>query len=265
MADDVVRAILALWDAWDGVARVGDKATGRYLSRAPSYVISTGRYGRIDGAVNLGPAPYDRPLLAQAGSSAEGVAFAGHHADHVFTVQSDMDSAVAFRTRIRQTAATAGRDPDQVYVLPGVVPFIGKTLAQAEAQLRTLTDLAGLEHLLAKLARFTGLPVQNMALDAPVSIRPEDLPDNRFSNSRARMLVANAREAGLTLRQLAARFAAGRGHLLLVGTGPQIAATMQDWLDAGAADGFNVMVPELPRGIADFGAHVLPHLRRHEP
>lgn len=265
MADDVVRAVLALWNAWDGVARVGDKATGRYLSQAPAHVRTTGRYGRIDGAVNLGPVPYDRPLLAQAGSSAEGVAFAGHHADHVFTVQSDMNSTVAFRARIRQTAAAAGRDPDTVKVLPGVVPFIGETLAEAEAQLQTLTDLAGLDHLLAKLARFTGLAVQDMALDAPLSIRPEDLPGNRFSNSRARLLVAHARVAGLTMRQLAARFAAGRGHLLLVGTGPQIAATMQTWLDAGAADGFNVMVPELPHGIADFGAHVLPHLRRHAP
>ncbi len=38
-------------------------------------------------------------------------------------------------------------------------------------------------------------------------------------------------------------------------------ATLDDWIAHGAADGYNVMPPLLPDGIAAFGRHVVPHLR----
>ncbi|MCL7466377.1 NtaA/DmoA family FMN-dependent monooxygenase [Phaeovulum sp. NW3] len=261
LAEDVVQAVRALWAQWDGVERVADKASGRYLSRAPDQTAHRGRYGATGGPVNLSPAPHARPLLAQAGSSAEGMAFAARHADHVFTVQSDMASAKAFRAPIRAGAAAAGRDSDAVKVLPGVVAFIAETREKAEAQLQTLTDRIGLDHLLVKLGRFTGLSFDGFDLDRELPFGPDDLQENRFSNSRAHLLLAEARRNRLTLRQLIARFAAGRGHLLLVGTGADVARVLKDWVAEGAADGFNIMPPELPQDIATFGKHVMPHLR----
>ena len=82
---------------------------------------------------------------------------------------------------------------------------------------------------------------------------PADLAPNAFSNSRAHVLLGEAQQKALTLRQLLARFAAGRGHLLLVGTGDHVAGVMREWVEAGAADGFNVMPPLLPSGIERFG------------
>lgn len=261
IAEDVVQGVRALWDQWDGIERVADKDTGRFLSRAPAQVWHRGRYGAIGGPVNLSPAPHARPLLAQAGSSAEGMAFAARHADHVFTVQCDRASAKVFRARIRAGAAAAGRDPDGVKVLPGVVAFVADTRAEAEARLQALTERIGLDHLLAKLGRFTGLSFDGLDLDREVPLGPDDLRENRFSNSRAHLLLAEAQQSRLTLRQLIARFAAGRGHLLLVGTGREVAQVLKDWVVAGAADGFNVMPPELPQDITGFGRHVMPHLR----
>jgi alkanesulfonate monooxygenase SsuD/methylene tetrahydromethanopterin reductase-like flavin-dependent oxidoreductase (luciferase family) len=89
-----------------------------------------------------------------------------------------------------------------------------------------------------------------------------DLGQNRFSNSRAHLLIEEAQEKGYTLRQFAARFAAGRGHLLHVGTGEELAALLRRWVGEGAADGFNVMPPLLPAGIAAFGKAVMPLLRQ---
>ncbi|WP_108483055.1 NtaA/DmoA family FMN-dependent monooxygenase [Oceaniglobus ichthyenteri] len=261
-AEDVVQAVKALWSGWKGVSRIADTSTGRYLSHAPKDVGHTGRYGAVGGAVNLSPAPYDWPLLAQAGSSPEGMAFAARHADQVFTVQSNLADARAFRQSVRNHAAQAGRDPDTVKVLPGLVPFVGATRVQAEAELQNLSARIGLDHVLTKLERFIGAPLAGLDPDQPVPIGPDDLTDNRFSNSRARLLLAEARQGGLTLRQLAARFAAGRGHLLVVGTGADVAQVMQSWVSGGAADGFNIMVPELPDGNARFGAGVMPHLSR---
>lgn len=265
LAEDVVQAVRALWAGWDGITRLGDAAAGRYLNRAPDPIRHQGRYGATGGPVNLSPAPYGPPLLAQAGSSAEGLAFAARHADQVFTVQSDLAEARAFRARLRQQVQACGRDPDTVKLLPGVVIFADETRAKAEAQLQALTARLEIDHILAKLARFTGLDLASLPLDRPLSFGPEDLQPNRFSNSRAHLLLGQARRQGLTLRQLAARFAAGRGHLLLVGTGAEVAAVLRNWLAQGAADGFNVMPPLLPQGLRDFGRHVAPHLRGQGP
>lgn len=261
-AEDVVAAVKALWSGWDGIRRIADQQAGRWFDQPPPPVDHTGRYGVTGGPVNLSPQPHGRPLLAQAGSSPEGMAFAARHADQVFTVQSDMDEARAFRRRIRDAAESAGRPPDSVTVLPGLIPFVAATQAEAEAQLAALGDLVGMDHVLTKLERFTGLSLAGRDLGLPLAEGPADLAPNRFSNSRAALLLAEARRAKLSLRQLAIRFAAGRGHLLAVGTGPQIAATMRAWIDAGAADGFNVMPPVLPDGIAAFGRHVMPLLDR---
>ena len=187
--------------------------------------------------------------------------FAARHADQVFTVQSDLQAACAFRNKIRAQAKAAGRDPDRVKVLPGLVPFIGTTRAAAEADRDALTQRIGLEHILTKLERFTGLQLADLNLDKPLHFGPDDLTENRFSNSRARLLLIEAQRGGLTLRQLAARFAAGRGHLLLVGTPAEVAKVVRDWVAAGAADGFNIMSPELPSGIGSFGQQVIPLLR----
>jgi FMN-dependent oxidoreductase (nitrilotriacetate monooxygenase family) len=252
-AEEVVQAVRALWSGWDGVARVADRARGRWLDRPPPVVDAEGRFGAIHGQLNLSPEPWGMPLLAQAGSSPTGLAFAARHADQVFTVQSDIEEAAAFRARARALAAQAGRDPDAVAVLPGLVPFVAETAEAAEAELAALTRHLSLDHAIPKLERFLGLPLAGRELDRPLPVGPDAPGDNRFSNSRARLLLAEARRHELTLRQLLARFAAGRGHLLVVGTGDEVATVMRRWIAAGAADGFNVMPPLLPEGIGRFG------------
>jgi hypothetical protein len=46
-----------------------------------------------------------------------------------------------------------------------------------------------------------------------------------------------------------------------VGTPTQIADHLQQWFEGGAADGFNVMPPVLPRDLNDFIELVVPELQ----
>jgi hypothetical protein len=48
----------------------------------------------------------------------------------------------------------------------------------------------------------------------------------------------------------------------VVGTGAQVADDLQEWLEAGAADGFNVMPAALPVDLELFVRHVTPELQR---
>ena len=64
------------------------------------------------------------------------------------------------------------------------------------------------------------------------------------------------------MRQLLAKLAGARGHFVMAGTPEQVADTIEDWLDTGAADGFNVMPPVLPWMLEAFAGQVVPILKR---
>ena len=59
-----------------------------------------------------------------------------------------------------------------------------------------------------------------------------------------------------------ARRPAGGGHATVIGTPESVADEIERWVDAGAADGFNLMPPTLPGGITDFVDQVVPLLQR---
>ena len=65
----------------------------------------------------------------------------------------------------------------------------------------------------------------------------------------------------LTPRQLLRRLAGARGHWVTAGTPEQIADRIQTWFEQGAADGFNVMPPQLPQSFDTFAEHVVPILQ----
>jgi alkanesulfonate monooxygenase SsuD/methylene tetrahydromethanopterin reductase-like flavin-dependent oxidoreductase (luciferase family) len=64
-----------------------------------------------------------------------------------------------------------------------------------------------------------------------------------------------------TLRELLHRLAGGRGHNVVHGTPVQIADTIQEWFENGAADGFNVMPPLYPQLLDAFVSQVVPILQ----
>ncbi|MGV8938637.1 MAG: NtaA/DmoA family FMN-dependent monooxygenase [Allorhizobium sp.] len=96
-AEDVVTAVKALWDSWQPGAQLADKTSGHYLDLTKvSRIDHIGPYVQSRGPLNIPRSPQGRPVLAQAGSSPAGRAFAARHADIVFTVQSSLPEAQIF-------------------------------------------------------------------------------------------------------------------------------------------------------------------------
>jgi alkanesulfonate monooxygenase SsuD/methylene tetrahydromethanopterin reductase-like flavin-dependent oxidoreductase (luciferase family) len=156
--------------------------------------------------------------------------------------------------------AEAGRDPHSLKVLPGIVPFIGDTEAEAEALEQEFTDLISPAYSLRQLSGMVGVDLTEHALDAPLPPLP---PIDRIQGNKSRYeLVKNLAESeGLTVRQLIGKLGGGRGHRTFAGTPEQIADELQLWFDSEAADGFNVMPPYLPGGLEDFTTRVVPILQ----
>lgn len=261
-AAEFLDVALKLWDSWEDDAIVADKAAGVWGDGAKIHPPRhKGRHFSVEGALNVPRTPQGYPLLVQAGSSEDGKRFAARYAEAVFTAQQTIEDARAFYADLKSRTVAAGRDADHIKVLPGIVPVIGSTEAEARAVERVLEDHIVHTHGVDRLERLLQLDPGTLDLDGPL---PADLPPESAiegAKSRYTLVVELARRERLTVRQLIGRLGGGRGHLTFAGTPEQVADTIGLWFGSGAADGFNIMPAVLPSGLEAFVEHVVPILR----
>jgi N-acetyl-S-(2-succino)cysteine monooxygenase len=264
-ATEYVDVVQKLWDSWDDDARRIDRDAGIFAD--PDRIHAINHHGaifKVRGPLTLPRTPQGNPVLVQAGSSDDGRAFAARYAEAIFTAQQELGDAQKFYADVKTRVAAFGRDPAAVKILPGLTPFLGSTMAEARALEEEFNDLtipeAGLQHL---SARFNGADLSGFPLDGPVPLDALPKPENvEGPRSRSETIVNLVKRENLTLRQLLRRLAGGRGHRVLAGTPELVADHIMHWVDAGAADGFNIMPPYLPGGLTDFVDHVVPLLQR---
>jgi FMN-dependent oxidoreductase (nitrilotriacetate monooxygenase family) len=261
-AEEFIQVAQKLWDSWEDDVIVADKAAGVWGDRTKIHPPEhRGEHFSVRGALNIPRSPQGYPLLVQAGSSQDGKELAGRYAEAVFTAQQTLAEAVDFYADLKARAIAAGRDPDTIKILPGIVPVIGSTEAEALAREQELDDAIVAQYAHQQLADTLRIPLENLDLDKPL---PDDLlPEDAIEGAKSRytLIVELARRDRLTVRQLIGRLGGGRGHRTFTGTPEQVADTIEEWFDAGAADGFNIMPPVLPSGLEVFVDQVVPILR----
>ncbi|MCR1786090.1 LLM class flavin-dependent oxidoreductase [Nocardioides carbamazepini] len=261
-AEEFMDVVVALWESWEDDALVGDKETGVFADAAKVHEIDhVGPLFGVKGPLPFPRTPQGRPVVFQAGSSEAGRNQAGRLADVVFCAQHTLEGSLEFRTDIRRRAAAFGRDPDSVKVLPGMSTVIGDTEATARAKKKQLFDTVPIEVHLAGLSKWTGLPVEALELDRP--LRTDLLvPDEEFAGGVGwrRSVVGLAVKDDLTVRELLER--APTAHHQVVGTPEQVADAMEERYVAGAADGFNLMLPIVHEALDDVVDLLVPELQR---
>jgi FMN-dependent oxidoreductase (nitrilotriacetate monooxygenase family) len=258
-ADEFLEVSTRLWDSWDDDAIVADKASGIHaVTERVRPINHRGPFFRVDGPLNLPRSPQGHPLLVQAGSSEDGKEFAAKWAEAVFTAQPTLAESQAFYADLKNRAAAFGRDP---VILPGIVPVIGDTLAEARELEAELDRLIAPQYALATLANTLRVDPAILDLDAPL---PADLPSEdeiEGAKSRRTLIVDWARRDNLTVRELIGKLGGGRGHRTFTGTPELVADTIQHYFENGAADGFNIMPAVLPSGLVAFATKVVPILQ----
>lgn len=264
-AEEFMAVVKGLWDSWADDAVLDDRASGCYTNPARIRPINhAGTYYRVAGPLNLPRCPQGRPVLVQAGSSDTGRGFAARHAEAIFTAQLEKTAAQAFYADLKSRVVAAGRDPDQVLILPGLSPLIAASEVEAQRLSEALGELANPEVGRKRLSgRFGGYDFSHLPLDKP--LEAEDFPDPstvEAARSRTEVILGLVRRKKPTLRQLLAILAGARGHNTFAGTPQQVADFMAEWVDDGAADGFNIMPPVLPAMLEVFIADVIPLLQR---
>ncbi|MBV8188668.1 MAG: LLM class flavin-dependent oxidoreductase [Alphaproteobacteria bacterium] len=258
IAEEFVEACRRLWDSWDDDAFVPDKESGRFVRPGSLHVPHfEGKFFTVHGGLNVPRPPQGHPVLIQAGSSGPGQALAARIADIVFTAQNELAEAQAFYRSVKAQAAAFGRAPQQVLVMPGVMPVVGRSEGEARELFAELNRRIDTRQAFTVLSERLGADMSRHPFDGPVP----DLPQTENLKSRAALLLQMARREQLSLRELYYRVAAARGHLLLIGNPVQIADVLERWFLAGAADGFNVMPPFFPAQFDAFVDLVLPILQ----
>jgi N-acetyl-S-(2-succino)cysteine monooxygenase len=252
--------VRALWDSWEDDAFLRNKTSGRFFDPDKRHVLDhKGRFFQVKGPLNVARSPQGQPVLVQAGSSESGRALAARTAEVIFTAQQTLQDAIDFYADVKGRLAAHGRHPDDLKIMPGVFPIVGRTRSEAHEKFEELQSLIDPVVGLALVSGLTGgIDLSGYPLDGPI---PE-LPETNASKSRQALTIELARRENLTIRQLYLRVAGARGHWQLVGTAEDIADQLEERFVNYGADGYNVMPPTLPGGLTDFIELVLPELRR---
>jgi FMN-dependent oxidoreductase (nitrilotriacetate monooxygenase family) len=235
---------------------------GTPTCRACTPSTTAGTTSRSRAPLNVERPPQGHPLLVQAGSSEDGKSFAARHAEAIFTAHQTYERAADFYSDIKARTKAAGRDPDGVLVLPGIVPILGSTEREARELARQLDELRVPEYGLWQLANVLETDSSAFELDKPLPDFVLARPKLEGAQSRADLIIELAQRENLTVREILSRLGGGRGHFTFIGTPDQVVDTIVAWFEGGAADGFNIMAAALPSGLETFIDHVLPILRR---
>jgi FMN-dependent oxidoreductase (nitrilotriacetate monooxygenase family) len=254
-----VRVVQGLWDSYEDDAFPRDEATNTFLDPSKQHQLNhRGEHFSVVGPLNISRSAQGQPVIFQAGDSTEGRDLGAEIGEGIFTHAPTLEAGLAFAQDIKARAASRGRNPDHVLILPGVTLIIAETDELARAEERRIRGSKDFDKTLAEFGRpFGWHDFSQYDLDAPF---PDlgSLGDRSFK-TQADRIKQTARENGFSLRQTVEHFTSYQPGPF-VGSPETVAAVIEEWFLAGALDGLNVHV-SVPSDFAKFTQLVLPILR----
>lgn len=264
-ASEFTDIVTGLWDSLPQAAIVADPVRNLFVDPAQLRPIHIqGQHFSSAGALSVPVGPQGRPVIFQAGQSADSKAFGARYADALFTGQRILTNAQAFYAEVKALAHGYGRNPDHLLVVPGLFPILGSTEAEARRRKDELDEQLDHEALRRELARHLALEPDDLPYDAPLPYdKIEQAADRVPLASRwpRREIVNEARLRNWTVREALRGNLIG-GHRVIVGTPEQIAADILHWVDSNAADGFNLNIDVQTSGLEDVVDQLIPVLQR---
>ena len=268
-----LRTTQELWDSWQGDEILADAASGEFLAvPRPGEFQHHDRFFDIAGQFNVPRSPQGRPVIFQAGDSAEGRDFAAASADAIFSGHSDLKGGQAFYADVKGRLAKFGRSREELLILPAATFVLGDTDAEAadnarevrRAQVSPQTALRFIEQLWNR-------QLPDFDVDGPLPGFDPVVSDTLVSQGRAsvRMFAkdpvglasewrARAEAGGLSAREVVIEVT---GRQSFVGSPETIARAVNDFVQADAADGY-ILVPHItPAGLDPFVDKVVPLLQ----
>jgi FMN-dependent oxidoreductase (nitrilotriacetate monooxygenase family) len=260
-AGEYLDVVKALWDSIEEEAILLDRETGFFADpRRVHRINHEGKYLKVRGPLNVPRPLQGHPIIVQAGSSDEGKALAARHADLHFAVLRTVEEGQRYREDFNDRLVDAGRNPEDLKVLPGIHPIVAATRDEAKEKEDFLQALVPERIGVDLVSSWCGVDVSGYPIDGPLP----PLPDiNTYDGQRSNLQrMKDFAVRGLSIREIAHRLINAGTVPSVIGTPKDVADQLEAWFEKGAADGFNLMFPLLPEDWLQFGVLVVPELQR---
>jgi FMN-dependent oxidoreductase (nitrilotriacetate monooxygenase family) len=248
-AAEFADVVTRLWDSWSDEAMICDRERGIWADPERIKPLRhSGEFFDVQGPLNMRRPVQGRPVLVQAGSSAAGLDFGSTYADAIYTTQPLKDEAVRFYKGFKEQIRAKGRRPEDVKVIPGIVPILGRTEKEAQDVMRNLGDHVNMETGRYLLENRLEMQLGEIGLDERIPASFWQQGPVKQSKSRWEVFRHLGEDKGYTLRELILEHSRGHGHQWVAGTASKVADVMVDWFESGACDGFNLNAPFIMGG-----------------
>lgn len=274
-AREFLAATNALFDSWRGDEVLADAASGRFLSdtadtTAGSFEIVSDQFD-IRGRFPVPRSPQGRPVIFQAGDSDEGREFAAAEADAIFSRHGTLDSGREFYADVKGRLARYGRAPGDLKILPAATFVLGDTDADAHEKADVIRhQQVSPQTAIKLLEQLWNRDLSDLDPDGPLPASDPLVGEGHVAQGRASVRMYRdplatakgwrelAEAKQLSVRELIIEVS---GRQQFIGSSATVAATIDEFVQADAADGF-ILVPHLtPGGLDEFADTVVPLLQ----
>lgn len=258
-AHETVQLVQALWGSWGKDAWLHDVESGRFADEDQIQPINMGgKYVASRGPLYIPPSEQGQPVIFHAGGSPNAHALAGRFASVVIGATFTIEDARSQRMAFRNAAEQAGRDPDEIKFMAGMMTTIAPDRRAALDRKIALTGRTFSQRV-RYLEQMLGVPLDPSRLDEPLSA--QQLAAARPSPMDPRSLNAfKIAKEGWSISDILAHGVIDY-HPSIVGPGVEAADHMQEWFEAGAADGFWISPDVYEDGVDAFVDGVVPILQ----
>ena len=123
----------------------------------------------------------------------------------IFAAWQTLEDAQKFYRDVKGRMAKYGRNPDELKIMPGVYPIVGKTEEEAQRKRQQLLDLIPEAAGVARLSAQLGIDLSGYPVDGPLPELP-NIGDVNGNKSRFQLVKELSDRENLTIRQLYQRY-----------------------------------------------------------
>jgi FMN-dependent oxidoreductase (nitrilotriacetate monooxygenase family) len=260
-ADEFMEVVLGHWDTWEDGALIMDKKTGRFAD--PSKVKRLDHKGanfKSRGPFTVPRSSQGHPVIIQAGASGRGQRFAGRWGEVIFTAARNLAAAKEGYASVRNEAAKAGRDPDQMLLCNLTTPVCAATKAEAEDKMALINKLPLEIDALSLLAEALNYDFASKDLDEPLTT--EDLKSMQGILGIRDGVLKTSGKSNPSARDFVTFSGRGQVHDAMVGGPKEVADKLEEMFVERGCDGFVIAATYVPGSYKDFVQHVVPELQR---
>ncbi|PMD38769.1 bacterial luciferase-like protein [Hyaloscypha variabilis F] len=207
----------SLWEgSWEDGAQTWKKPEGAYDPNKIHKIFSSGKHHKTTAYGATHPSPQRTPVIFQDGGSPQGKMFAAKHAEAIFCGGRSPEDIAVLVKEMRGMAEAQGRLGSDLNFFPSMTPIVGRTVEEARAKYDKYKTMYPLDEPLDYNEIKEGVVIE----DVGTNVKKDPEP--------------------LTPRQLGERMAFCGGGNMPIGTPDMIADVMEEWINVGDIDGFNV-------------------------